>query len=809
MHRHGPLRLLVPVLALVAVLAGTVGTTSAVADDWHALDGDATGEFRTGRLDDGVHVWTNGVYQSRGANTDGLHHEDYWAAVVTGGELPVDERDDVENHLTWGAFGVDRWATDGDQELPRDAAAWPEFTGEVNELRLGVDADELFVRWRFTSMPADDTQIATLTFGDGPVATWPHGAGVTSPWDVAVTAWGTGASITRNGDDPVLLDAGDVRVVDHALEVRVPLASLPDGPWSLRGGAGLTDPDDRSQYWAVPAGSATDTAPGSGSSLRAGSPVWSLLFATEDEWVYTARAEGDLLAAGDVTDATVTVDPADLAAGRTAEPPTTGGRLSRQYVSAHDFGDGIAKGAPEDLPAFLMVPPEVPLDDAARSFEYLGRVQPYGMVVPPAYHQRTEPWPLVVYLHGLNNYYYEPFGLVQGLDEVLAERGYLFAGLLGRGDLSYLGRGELDVREAIDDIVTHYDVDPDRIHLMGHSMGSIGTHNVVTRNPDLFASASPAQITASDELLVNLRHVPWMTSGGMQDPLDPFAQSELDTHTALSDLGYESTTYLFAAKTHENSSIYDLLPQTFDLYDRTRRVTSPGTFTYRRLPGDDHPEIGIVHDAAYAASGLVFADDTTAQQVDVTSFAIPHAPLDAANAERTDELVDEGGTSVRTAARKLVTVPAFGEAHDVRNAAAVTLDNVAEVTLDLARLELDAVDGMEVEVTTSDAVMLRLAGAVADDVTVELDGTPVSDAVDDDGIAVEVPSGDHVLRLVTAAPVGTPTGSATPTPVVPSSAPAVPSAAPAGAPTTPVTGGGVAVAAMAVLLAAGVRRRRS
>ena len=221
------------------------------------------------------------------------------------------------------------------------------------------------------------------------------------------------------------------------------------------------------------------------------------MFATEVEWVFTARAEGDLLASGDVGSATVTLDPDELDDGATVEPSPTSGRLARQYVSAHDFGDGITKGAPAELPGFLMIPPEVPLDDAARSYEYTGRVQPYGMVVPEAYHDRTESWPLIVYLHGLNNYYYEPFGLVQGLDEQLTASGYLFAGLLGRGDLSYLGRGELDVMEAIADITAAYDVDPDRIHLMGHSMGSIGTHNVVTRYPDRFASASPAEISSS------------------------------------------------------------------------------------------------------------------------------------------------------------------------------------------------------------------------------------------------------------------------------------------------------------------------
>lgn len=791
-------------IAVTAAVLAAVPASAAATGGWPAWGGDATGEFRTGRLDEGEFVWTNGVLQSRGANADGVHHEEYWGQLASGAELPIEERDDVDNHLTWGAFGVDRWATDGDQELPRDDEAYPEYSGEVNELRLAVDDDELFVRWLFTSFPSPDAQIATLTIGDGTVADWPHGAGVTAPWTFALTATGTAGSVTTAGQEPRALDevGGTVRVTDHAIEARLPLAILPDGPWTLRGGAGLADPSDPSSYWAVPAGSATDTDPGSGASLADGSPVWSLLFAVEDTWVFTARAEGDLLADGDVTDAVVTVDPADLAAGITTDTPATSGRLARQYVSAYDFGDGITKGDPEDLPAFLMVPPEVPLDDAGRSFEYTGRLQPYGMVVPEAYHDRTEPWPLVVYLHGLNNYYYEPFGLVQGLDEELAEHGYLFASLLGRGDLSYRGRGELDVREALADIMARYDVHPDRVHLMGHSMGSIGTHNIVTRNPDLFASASPAQITASDDLLVNLMHVPWMTAGGLADPLDPAAQSELDTHAALADLGYDSTTWIHTLKTHENSSVYDLLPASLDLYDRTRRVADPGTFTYRRLPDDDDPDIGVLHDRAYAASDLRFTDDSVPQQVDVTSFAIPHAPLDPANAVHTDEMVDPGGISARTAARRLTSTPAFGPPHQVQNAADVTLANVSSLTLDMDRLALEPMAGLVVDVTTDTPATLRLDRSPTDASRVEIDGAPVPSAVTTDGIVVDLPEGDHQVRLVAAvgeAPAPTPSSTATPAP----DEPATPTRAP-----LPATGGGLAIAAfgLAVLVRRGSRR---
>ncbi len=775
----------------LALLVPTPGAAAAAGTGpWPLWDAPATGEFRSLLVTGGEAVWTNGVMQSRGANADGLHHEDYWGLLAEGGTFPYDERQTVERHLTWGAFGVDRWATDGDQELPTDAARWPDFTGELAEVRLATDADELFVRFTWTSMPAPDAQIATLalaTDGSAPqAAAWPHGSSTSSPWSVALTTWGNGATVTAAGAEPVDLAGlgGEVRTGDHVVEMRVPRSLLPPGPWRLWGGGGLASPDDPGSWWAVPAGSATATSPGSGSTSSAGSTTWSLLFADDDPWIFTARREGDLLVGDDVTEASLVLDPALLdAGGATADPPRSGW-LARYHRSAFDFGDGITKGEPAPPPDPFVLPPEVPLDDVGRSFEYTGRLQPYGMYVPAAYHERAagESWPLVLYLHGLNNFYYEPHGTLFNLPDVLEERGYLFANLLGRGDLSYLGRGELDVLEVLADIREHYDVDPDRVHLMGHSMGSIGSHNVATRNPDLFASAAPAQITSSDDLIANLRHVPWIMVGGVEDFLDPGSSSEVTTYGLMSDLGYDVTFYSYLLKTHESTSISDTLPAMFDLFDRTRRVTSPGEFTYTRLPGDDDPDLGLVHDRAYQASGLEFADPSASQRIDVTSFAIPHAPLDPGAATRTRAQVDEGGPSGRSVADKSVTVPGYGEPVAVRNAAAVTLDNVAAVTLDLPGLGLEPIPGMTVEVEATDAVALTFAGVGAGQVTFLVDGAPVAARVAGTARSIDVPAGTHVVTIVSAAPVAPPV--------------------------LPATGGGAAIALGLCLAGVGVRGRR-
>ena len=61
----------------------------------------------------------------------------------------------------------------------------------------------------------------------------------------------------------------------------------------------------------------------------------------------------------------------------------------------------------------------------------------------------------------------------------------------GRGNSGYRGIGERDVLHAIRAAQETFLVDPNRIYLMGHSMGGGGTWHVGTRHPHLFAALGP------------------------------------------------------------------------------------------------------------------------------------------------------------------------------------------------------------------------------------------------------------------------------------------------------------------------------
>ena len=61
---------------------------------------------------------------------------------------------------------------------------------------------------------------------------WPAQARLTGAYDIALTVWGTGASLAAPGEEPTPLAAagGAVTTGDHVSEVRVPLSALPRRP---------------------------------------------------------------------------------------------------------------------------------------------------------------------------------------------------------------------------------------------------------------------------------------------------------------------------------------------------------------------------------------------------------------------------------------------------------------------------------------------------------------------------------------------------------------------------------------------------
>lgn len=695
MRRAAAAILTVVATALLPVLAVA---HAAPTEPWPAWSTPQGGIMRHAETRLGEWVYTNTLWLAQGANADRLERDQYYADFAP--DDPGQISGDLRRALTYEFFGTGRSVTNGDHELPSDRKSWPDGTGEIAELRLRTDADELFIRVGWHSFPSPDAQIATVTFGGEAGAAarqWPANARLTAPWEAALTISGRGAVLEGPAGAPVTVAS---RVVDHAVEVRVPLNLLPTGRrLVVRGGGGLADPAAPDTYWQVPPGSAAAARPGSG-GLTSPTNVWSLLFADDDPWGFDELSQSRLLTAGDATPASAVVD-LDLLAGGGSSTDTVTGDLSRIYRSRYDFGDGIAR-AP-GVGGTPAPPPGVPLGaDFNVTYTRTGRLQDYAMRVPAAY-TASRQWPLIVYLHGFGGTPEEPFRLPLGLVDEAEDRGYLFASLQGRGDLFYRpGLGELDVVEALADVRRRYAVDADRIYLMGHSMGGYGTNNIAVRLPDVFAAVAPAQGTDSVALAPNLRHVPWLMVTSDFD-LDPGGEAAEAHYAALSELGYDATLLRYRLKTHEYSSIYDNLPRLFEHFGAHRRVVDPATITWV-APGGAKPELGLVHDGAYWLSGV------REGQVTVQSLALPP---DRDPAQATREVVDpsdEGGPTGRTIAILRTTRPGGGLLRARRNVLEVQAIGTASLAVDISRAGLVA-DGLAICPRNETGFRIGLSGA--------------------------------------------------------------------------------------------------
>jgi predicted peptidase len=193
-------------------------------------------------------------------------------------------------------------------------------------------------------------------------------------------------------------------------------------------------------------------------------------------------------------------------------------------------------------------------------FEQARRQMQYELFVPTKYNA-SRPSPLMVTLHGLA---VQPRDQIRFgyLTELAEERGYIVVAPMGyndhggygvrgagagvRGAAAAAGRGagaagrgagavtfssaddpanlgelsELDVMNVLALVRKEFNIDPNRIYLMGHSMGGGGTWHFGVKYPEIWAAlapVAPAFYTTPDEL-AKIQKMPVIVVQGDDDP---------------------------------------------------------------------------------------------------------------------------------------------------------------------------------------------------------------------------------------------------------------------------------------------------
>lgn len=154
-------------------------------------------------------------------------------------------------------------------------------------------------------------------------------------------------------------------------------------------------------------------------------------------------------------------------------------------------------------------------------------LQPYRLFVPSTY-DGNKPFPLIVALHGMGGDENSMFDLYRsGQLKREAERlGFLVACPKGRDSASmYRGSAEKDVLDVLAEVKRDYQVDGERVFLMGHSMGGFGTWSIAMNHPELWAGLGPFSGGGNPGGMEKIKHIPEYVVHGDNDKTVPVIAS--------------------------------------------------------------------------------------------------------------------------------------------------------------------------------------------------------------------------------------------------------------------------------------------
>ena len=154
----------------------------------------------------------------------------------------------------------------------------------------------------------------------------------------------------------------------------------------------------------------------------------------------------------------------------------------------------------------------------------------YLLYLPKEYHSAKKKYPLLIYLHGSSQKGNDINKLKAYGPPQLVEKGRDFDFIIVSPQCPASARNwsEEDwFKSLFAELISKYEIDPDRIYLTGVSMGGGGTFDLAKKYPDKFAALVPLCAWDSDVTnLCAIRHIPIWTFHGKQDNIVPVLETE-------------------------------------------------------------------------------------------------------------------------------------------------------------------------------------------------------------------------------------------------------------------------------------------
>ena len=213
-------------------------------------------------------------------------------------------------------------------------------------------------------------------------------------------------------------------------------------------------------------------------------------------------------------------------------------------------------------------------------FKEAKKKMPYSLFVPEGYDKKKK-YPLMVALHGLWSNHWQMIRY-PGLTKLAQEHGYVVVAPMGYNSSGWYGSrgqrsrfsnpnnlGELsekDVMNVLGIIREEFNVDDNRIYLMGHSMGGGGTWHLGMKYPEIWAALAPVAPAPPKNIndLLKLKDIPVIVVQGDRDGL---VRSSRIWVAKMKELGIRHE-YVEVKGGNHIKPAFEKLPDIYDFFNR-------------------------------------------------------------------------------------------------------------------------------------------------------------------------------------------------------------------------------------------------
>jgi predicted peptidase len=181
----------------------------------------------------------------------------------------------------------------------------------------------------------------------------------------------------------------------------------------------------------------------------------------------------------------------------------------------------------------------------------------YLLALPEGYDSSSKSWPLVLFLHGAGESGNDLAMVKKNGPPKLVDKGKTFPFILVSPQSPGRGWNPDTLDALLDDVISKYRVDKDRVYLTGLSMGGFGTWALAAAHPEKFAAIAPICGGGNAKDASKLKDLPIWVFHGAKDKTVPIARSE-EMVKAIKDAGGDPKFTVYPDAGHDSwTASYD------------------------------------------------------------------------------------------------------------------------------------------------------------------------------------------------------------------------------------------------------------